>query len=110
MCDMSTIMATFMSIDPLGALTQVPDMVLRPIFILLLIAGIAGSYLAYRVHRKVGPLLVTVLASILLYVSIYVTASDPLYYLSLALLFAGAIWNLLIRPKQAGLRTTVRSL
>ncbi len=77
----------------LSALTQIPDAVLRPIFILLLILGVVGAYLAYRAHRQPGPLLLTAVASVLLYVSIYVRATDPLYYLSLMLLLVGSVWS-----------------
>ncbi len=77
----------------LGALTSIPDAVLRPIFVVLLALGIGGAYLAYRLHRQGGPLLLTIGASILLYIGIYIVVADPLYYLGLLLLLAGTIWN-----------------
>ncbi len=79
----------------LGVLTQIPDAVLRPLFIALLILGIAGAYLAYRMHRQIGPLILTVLASLMLYTGIYIVLSDPLYYLGLAMLLIGTVWNFL---------------
>jgi len=77
----------------LGALTSIPDAVLRPLFVVLLALGIGGTYLAYRTHRQRGPLLLTSGASILLYIGIYIVVADPLYYLGLGLLLAGIIWN-----------------
>ncbi len=88
----------------LGALTQIPDAVLRPIFILLLLIGIVGAYFAYRAHGQIGPFLVTVLASALLYSSIYVAPSDPFYYVSFALLIAGALWSMLVRSGRGARR------
>lgn len=82
----------------LGILTQIPDTILRPVFVLLLAVGIIGSYIAYRNHHHIGPLLVVVGASVLLYIGIYVSPSDGLYYFSLALLLIGSIWNILVRP------------
>ncbi|MHB8629727.1 MAG: MerC family mercury resistance protein [Aggregatilineales bacterium] len=82
----------------LGALTQIPDSVLRPIFVALLVVGIVGSYLTYHVHKHIGPLLLTMLASALLYIGIYVSASDLLYYVSLVLLLIGSGWNIRVRP------------
>ncbi len=79
----------------LGVLTQIPDTVLRPLFIALLVLGIIGAYLAYRTHRQIGPLILTVLASVMLYVGIYIVISDPLYYLGLAMLLVGTVWNFL---------------
>lgn len=79
----------------LGALTQIPDAVLRPLFIALLILGIAGAYLAYRAHRQIGPLILILLASLILYAGIYIVLSDPLYYLGLAMLLIGTVWNFL---------------
>ncbi len=79
----------------LEALTQIPDAVLRPLFIALLILGIAGAYLAYRAHRQIGPLILILLASLILYAGIYIVLSDPLYYLGLAMLLIGTVWNFL---------------
>ncbi len=71
---------------------------LRSVFVILLAVGIVGSYLTYRVHRRIWPLLLLVLASVLLYISIYVVPSDPLYYASLVLLVIGTIWNVRTHP------------
>ncbi|PZR98436.1 MAG: hypothetical protein DLM69_08645 [Candidatus Chloroheliales bacterium] len=82
----------------LGVLTQIPDAVLRPLLFVLLLAGIGGAYLAYRFHHHLAPLLLTIVASVLLYVGIYVISSDQLYYVGLSLLLAGGIWGVLARP------------
>lgn len=81
----------------LGSLTQIPDTILRPVFIVLLAIGVVGSYVAYRNHRHIGPLLTVVSASILLYIGIYILPSDGLYYFSLALLLLGSVWNILTK-------------
>ncbi len=83
----------------LGALTQIPDPALWPVFILLLLVGIVGTYFAYRVHKQVGPLLLVALASSLLYTGIYITPSDPLYYLGLVVLLTSTVWNLVARRR-----------
>lgn len=88
----------------LGALTQIPDTILRPIFVILLAVGIVGSYMSYRIHRRVWPLLLVVLASVLLYIGIYAVPSDPLYYLSLVLLILGSIWNARAQPRSIPVR------
>jgi len=81
----------------MDALTHIPDTTLRPIFIVLLLVGVLGSYIAYRNHRSFAPMLIVVGASILLYTGIYVIPSDALYYLSLMLLLLGSAWNVLAR-------------
>src|SRR5262249_11743379 len=81
----------------LSALTQIPDAVLRPVLIILLGVGIIGAYVRYRAHGKVWPFLLVVVATILLYTSIYVFPGDALYFFSLVLLLLGSLWNARVR-------------
>lgn len=94
----------------LGGLTQIPDDMLRPLFIILLIVGIIGSYLSYRVHGRKLPFLLTLLASVSLYLSIYLNPSDLLYYLSLIILILAAFWNARVHPQRSSEQPMAESI
>lgn len=83
----------------LGFLNQVPDPVLRPIFVTLLLVSIGTAYLSFRTHKSPQALLLTALSGGLLYGSIYIWMSEPLYYASFTGMLGAALWGLfLARP------------
>lgn len=76
----------------LDVLNHVPEAVLRPIFIALLLVSAASAYLAYRTSGRPGPLAFTVASGLSLYSGIYIWMSEPLYYLGFAGMLAAAGW------------------
>ena len=94
------LVSRFLSSIGLGALNHVPDAVLRPIFIALLVLSVGSAMLAYRSSRAVLPLALTVASAATLYVAIYVLMSEPLYYAGLGgMIAAGILAFLTSRPR-----------
>lgn len=85
----------------LDALNHVPDPVLRPIFVALLLVSAASAYLAYRTSGRVGPFALTVASGLTLYGGIYLWMSEPLYYLGFAGILAAAAWAILAARRSA---------
>ncbi len=85
----------------LDFLDHIPDPVLRPIFIALLLASAGSAYLVYRTARHGGPFALTVAAALALYAGIYLWMSEAVYYLALLGMFAGAAWGLLAARRAA---------
>lgn len=80
----------------LGFLNQIPDTVLRLIFIMLLLLSVGTAYVSFRSHRKPQALLLTVFSGALLYASIYVSMNEPLYYIGFAGMLGAAVWGLIL--------------
>ncbi len=78
----------------LGFLTRIDLKILESILIVLLLAGIISAYFSYRFHQKNFPLILTIVSSILIYISIFVVMSNSIYYISLIGLILGTILNL----------------
>lgn len=85
----------------LDFLNHVPDPVLRPIFIALLLLGAASAYLVYRTSGRVGPFALTVASGLALYSGIYAWMSEPLYYLGFAGILAAAAWAIVAARRSA---------
>ena len=81
----------------LGFLTKINLRILEFILIALLLIGIASMYLSYKYHKKTFPLILSIISSILIYVSIFILISNPLYYISLIGLIVAPLWNFYIR-------------
>lgn len=78
----------------LAFLNALPNEVLQPLLVVLLTVSVGASYLAYRGHRRLPPLGLALVAAPLMYASIYVGMSDPLYLASLAGLLGSGLWGL----------------
>lgn len=85
----------------LDFLNHVPDPLLRPIFVALLLLSAAAAYLAYRTSGRSGPFALTVASGLTLYSGIYVWMSEPLYYLGFAGMLAAAAWAILAARRSA---------
>lgn len=85
----------------LDFLNHVPDPLLRPIFVALLLLSAASAYLAYRTSGRSGPFALTVASGLALYSGIYVWMSEPLYYLGFAGMLAAAAWVILAARRSA---------
>lgn len=86
----------------LGFLNQVPDSVLRPVFIVLLLLSISTAYLSFRSHGRPQALLLTALSGALLYSGIYLWMSELLYSVGLVGMLGAAVWGLVLakgRPR-----------
>lgn len=81
-------------LDRLGLriLNRLPNAILQPFLIVLLLVSVSAAYVAYRGHGLPQALVLTVASALAMYVSIYVWMSDLLYLLSLLGLFGAGVW------------------
>lgn len=80
----------------LGFLFAVPQIFYQVLLILILAVTAVSSYFSYRLHRRVGPFVLAVASSLVIYSSIYLLASEPLYWTGFALMTTSAIWSYLV--------------
>jgi len=93
----------------LGALTHVPNAVLQPLLIILLLIAIGAALWRARVARTTPALtlaLVIVAAATGLYASIYVTVSQTGYWLALVVLLLASVLSAWVGRRRGRLRTT----
>lgn len=77
----------------LGFLLLLPQLFYQVLLIIVLAITLVLSYFSYKGHRNMGPFLLTVFGSLLLYSSIYSLASELLYWLAFVLMLFGAVWS-----------------
>ncbi len=77
----------------LGVLNRLPNAILHPLLIVLLMVSMGAAFVAYRGHRRPPTLTLAVASTLALYVSIYVLMSDLLYLLSLLGQLGAGIWT-----------------
>lgn len=80
----------------LGLLNQVPDSVLRPVFIVLLLVSLGTAYGSFRSHRRPHALLLTAFSGAVLYASIYIWMNELLYSVGFAGMLGAAVWGLVL--------------
>jgi len=93
----------------LGALTHVPNAVLQPLLIILLLIAIGAALWRARVARTTPALtlaLVIVAAAAGLYASIYITVSETGYWIALAVLLLASVLSAWVGRRRGRLRTT----
>ena len=93
----------------LGALTHVPNAVLQPLLIILLLIASGAALWRARVARTTPALtlaLVIVAAAVGLYASIYVTISETGYWLALVVLLLASVPSAWVGRRRGRLRTT----
>jgi len=78
----------------LGLLNRLPNQILQPLLIVLLALSVGTAYLAYRGHHRPQALILAAASAVVMYLSIYVWMSDPLYLLSLGGLIGAALWSI----------------
>lgn len=78
----------------LGFLNGIPNEILQPLLIVLLTVSVATAYLGYRGHGRPYALALTLGSAVVMYVSIYVWMSDPLYLFSLIGLIGAGLWGM----------------
>ncbi len=76
----------------LGVLNRLPNAILHPLLVVLLMASVGAAFVAYRGHRRPHPLTLAVASALALYVSIYVWMSDLLYLSSLVGQIGAGVW------------------
>jgi len=92
----------------LGALTHVPNTVLQPLLIVLLLVASGAALWRARVARTTSALtlaLVIVVAAVSLYASIYITVSETGYWLALVVLILASVLSAWIGRHRGRLRT-----
>jgi len=92
----------------LGGLTHVPNAVLQPLLIVLLLIAIGTALWRARVARTTGALtlaLVIVAAAAGLYASIYIRVSEGGYWLALAVLILASVLSAWSGRRRGRLRT-----
>lgn len=88
----------------LGILLALPALLYETLLIIILAVTALSSYLSYRFHRRVGPFGLALVSSLVIYSSIYLLVSEPLYWSGFALMIISAIWN------QLATRLSVRKI
>jgi hypothetical protein len=78
----------------LGLLNRLPNQILEPLLIVLLALSVGTAYLAYRGHHRTQALILTGASAVVMYISVYVWMSDPVYLLSLSGLIGAGLWSL----------------
>lgn len=75
-------------------LTKINLKTLEFILITLLLIGIISACISYKYHKNIFTLVLTIVSSILIYMSIFVVMSNPVYYISLVGLIVSTALNL----------------
>ncbi len=93
----------------LGFLNRIPNGILQPLLILLLSVSMGAAWVAYRGHRRPQALILTLMSTVLMYLSIYLWMSEVVYFLSLVgLIGAGLLGMYLARhPANVQLDSTM---
>lgn len=89
----SLIIASLLQAIGLGFLTQIPDAILRPFLIFALLITIFVAYFSYKRRGNKAALSLTILSSIAVYFSIYIFASELLYFVSFIFLGIAAFYH-----------------
>jgi hypothetical protein len=86
----------------LGLLNRLPNQVLQPLLIVLLALSVGTAYLACRGHQRPQAVILTAASAVVMYLSIYVWMSDPLYLLGLSGLIGAGLWSIFLarRPRR----------
>lgn len=77
----------------LGLLLAFPPVLYQLLLTIILGTTIVASYFSYKFHKNTGPLLLTIVSSLLIYGSIYLFVSEPLYWISFAMLLLSTGWS-----------------
>ncbi len=92
----------------LGALTHVPNAVLHPLLIVLLLVAIGAALWRARIARTAQAAalaLITVVAAAGVYASIYITISEGGYWIALAALLLASVFSAWSGRRRGRLRT-----
>ena len=85
----------------LSFLLTIPAVVFQGLLVVVLVFTTVSSFISYRLHRRLALLGLTVVGTALLYGSIYILVSEPLYWVAFALMLASAVWSAVIERKPA---------
>lgn len=86
-------LATVALLSLVGVSVDVNEVVLVKVVTGLLVLALGGMYLSYRVHRKLGPLVLSICAAGLLLWVFYGTYSKPLELIGFAMLVTTSVWD-----------------
>lgn len=85
----------------LGVLNRMPNGIAQPLLLALLTMSIVLAYVAYRGHRTLHALILSLASALIMYPSIYVWMSEMLYFISLAgMITAAALGVVLARRRE----------
>ncbi|MBI2818108.1 MAG: MerC domain-containing protein [Acidobacteria bacterium] len=90
------------AVSILGALGLgflIHDAILLPLLLVFLALTLTGLWLGYKVHRKIGALMLGGISAVILFVSIFVYA--PIAYVAVAGLLAASVLNAVLRRRCA---------
>ncbi len=92
----------------LGALTHIPNAVLQPLLLVLLLVAIGATLWRARSARTIPALalaLLIIAAAAVLYASIYITVSETGYWIALAILILASVLSAWSGRRRSRLRT-----
>lgn len=90
----------------LGALSRLPNTILQPLLIGLLMVSMGAALVAYQGHRRPYTLTFAVTSALAMYISIYVWMSDLLYLSSMLGQLGAGIWAMYLVSRAPASRET----
>jgi mercuric ion transport protein len=80
----------------------IKDAILLPLMVLFLLVTVIGLYLGYRAHRRVWPLILGIVSSLVALFFLFVHTVTVMAYLAMASLVLASILNVIARQKPVG--------
>src|SRR5579859_5698871 len=80
----------------------IKDAILSPLMVLFLLVTVIGLYLGYRSHRRISPLILGIVSSLVALFFVFGHTVTVLAYLAMASLVLASILNVIARQKPAG--------
>lgn len=94
----------------LGFLLALPALLYQALLVVVLSFTIVSSYLSFRSHRRLGPFALAAISSLLIYTSIYLLASEYLYWTGFLSMFFSGGWNYLATKRKLQVQNGLRAL
>lgn len=84
----------------LGFLLVFPAILYQILLIVVLGFTVIVSYFSYKFHKNIGLFALVLISSFLLYTSIYLFISEPLYWIAFVLMLVSVVWSYKIKRKK----------
>jgi hypothetical protein len=70
-----------------------PALLYQALLVAVLAFTVLSSYFSHRAHKRQGPFILALVSSLLIYGSIYLLASEVLYWAGFALMLFSGMWS-----------------
>jgi mercuric ion transport protein len=92
----------FSIVASIGLGILIKDAILLPLMVLFLLVTVIGLYLGYRSHRRVSPLILGIVSSLIALFFVFGHTVTVMAYLAMASLVLASILNVIARQKPVG--------